>query len=158
MIFTGHAELTIDPKGRLAIPAKHRALLRPERDGTAWYCVPWRKGLLMLFTEGRFMTLAERGDATLTPQGEQAGAEANYFGLTERVEMDSAGRIVLPRLHQELTGLHAESGVVLIGAGPRLEVWEKSAWTQGLQQRFADLPGLMQRLESRGRSGEQKAT
>jgi MraZ protein len=149
MIFTGHAELTIDPKGRLAIPAKHRGLLRPERDGNAWYCVPWKRGLMMLFTEARFTSLAERGDATLTPQGEQAGAEANYFGLTERVEMDSAGRIVLPRLHQELTGLHAESDVVMIGAGPRLEVWEKKAWAEGLQQRFAQLPDLMRSLEQR---------
>ena len=98
MIFTGHAELTIDPKQRLAIPAKHRALLNPEKDGNAWYCVPFQKRL-MLYTQARFTELAEKGEATLTPREEEAGLEAAFFGLTERLEMDSAGRITIPRLH-----------------------------------------------------------
>jgi len=47
-----------------------------------------------------------------------------------------------------------ESDVVMIGAGPRLEVWEKQAWAEGLQQRFAQLPELMRSLEQR--SAEKK--
>jgi MraZ protein len=151
MIFTGHAELTIDAKQRLAIPAKHRALLRPERDGTAWYCVPWTGGKLMLYTEARFHELAERGRATLTPGEEEAGLEANFFGLTERLEMDSAGRISIPRLHLELTGIGNE--VVMIGSGRRLEVWDRQAWTAGLAERFRNLPGLVRKIEE-GRKPE----
>jgi len=151
MIFTGHAELTIDAKGRLAIPAKHRALLRPERDGTAWYCVPWSGHRLMLYTEARFVELAERGEATLTPGDEEAGVQANFFGLTERLEMDSAGRINVPRLHLELTKIGTE--VAIIGSGRRLEVWDQKAWTAGLEGRFEALPKLVQQLEGQRKTG-----
>jgi MraZ protein len=145
MIFTGHAELTIDAKGRLQVPAKFQRLLRPERDGSAWYCVPWRRHLLMLFTESRFQELAERGPATLTPPDAQASAQADYFGLTERVESDSAGRVMIPKLLLELTEMGSD--VVMVGAGPRLEVWDREDWSKGVQQRFASLPGVMRRLE-----------
>lgn len=145
MIFTGHAELTIDAKQRLAIPAKHRALLRPERDGVAWYCVPWSGGRLMLYTESRFTELAEKRRATLSPDEEEAGADANFFGLTERLEMDTAGRITIPRQHLSLTGIGTD--VVMIGAGLRLEVWDKQAWTAGLEDRFKGLPSLMRKVE-----------
>jgi MraZ protein len=145
MIFTGHAELTIDAKQRLAIPAKHRALLKPERDGNAWYCVPWSGGKLMLYTEARFQELAEGGRATLTPGEDEAGLEANFFGLTERLEMDTAGRINIPRLHLELAGIGTD--VVMVGSGRRLEVWNKQAWTAGLPERFANLPTLVRKIE-----------
>ena len=46
MLFTGHSEHTIDAKLRLAIPAKYRNNLTPERDGLAWFCVPWPGGVL----------------------------------------------------------------------------------------------------------------
>jgi MraZ protein len=149
MIFTGHAELTIDAKQRLAIPAKHRALL-PEGPGNAWYCVPWSKNRLMLYTQARFHELAEKGEATLTPGEEEAGLEANFFGLTERLEMDSAGRITIPRLHLDLTKIGTD--VVMIGAGRRLEVWDKKAWSPGLEDRFATLPGLIRKIEEQKRS------
>lgn len=147
MIFTGHAELTIDAKGRLFLPSKFRGILRPERDGTAWYCVPWRKHLLMLYTEARFQALAEQGPSSLAPPLEQASAQADYFGLTERIEMDSAGRMVIPKLHMELTEM--TTSVVLVGAGPRLEVWDQASWASGLQDRFRKLPDLMRRLENK---------
>src|SRR5947207_15740221 len=151
MIFTGHAELTIDAKQRLAVPAKHRALLSPEIDGAAWYCVPWSKKRLMLYTQARFTELAEKGEATLTPGEDEAGLEANFFGLTERLEMDAAGRITIPRLHLDLTKIGTE--VVMIGAGRRLEVWDKEAWSPGLEDRFASLPGLIRKIEELRRNG-----
>ena len=40
MIFTGYYEHTIDAKHRLAIPAKFRSRLDPQRDGTALVMVP----------------------------------------------------------------------------------------------------------------------
>jgi MraZ protein len=147
MIFTGHAELTIDAKQRLAIPAKHRALLRPERDGNAWYCVPWPSHALMLYTEARFQELAQKGNATLTPGEDEAGLEANLFGLTERLEMDSAGRISIPRLHLDLAKIGTD--VVMIGSGTRLEVWNREAWTAGLEERFRNLPALVRKIEGK---------
>jgi len=54
VLFTGHSLNSIDAKHRLSIPAKVRAQWKEERDGAAWYCVPWPGGILRLYTEAAF--------------------------------------------------------------------------------------------------------
>ncbi len=150
MLFSGHSELTIDAKLRLQIPAKYRNAWDEKRDGKAWYCVPWPGGILRLYSEVLFEGLAAqgaRGRPTLTPDQDAADLEADLFSLAERIEPDSAGRIVLSKVHMELTGLSAE--VVVIGAGNRLEVRDRGVWKQSLSQRFARLPALVAKIESR---------
>lgn len=148
MLFTGHSEHAIDAKLRLAIPSKHRSQVDPERDGAAWYCVPWADGSLRLYTERTFRDLAARMEQTLTPDADRAELDAVLFGLAERLEMDAQSRIVLPKHHLELTRL-AASEVVVIGAGNRLEVRDRAGWLAGQQERFAKLPTLVARIEAR---------
>lgn len=147
MLFTGHAELTIDAKQRLAVPAKYRNQWDDSRDGKAWYCVPWPGGILRLYTEHCFEGLAKQEHQTLTPDEDASDLEADLFSLAERIEPDSAGRISVPKQHLELSGLGTE--VVVIGAGNRLEVRDRAAWQQTLAQRFARLPTLVAKIESR---------
>lgn len=153
MLFTGHSEHAIDSKLRLAIPAKYRNQLVPERDGLAWYCVPWPGGVLRLYTERQFERLAAVGQDSLTPSEDQADVEAHLFGFAERLEMDAQGRITIPRNHLELAQIRGPD-VVIIGARNRLEVRERAAWEAGRQERFARLPSLIARIESQrqGRS------
>lgn len=153
MLFTGFAELTVDAKGRLAIPAKYRSQWMPERDGSAWFCVPWAEGrMLRLYTEGRFTQLSEAAPHSLTPGADEANLDADFYGLVSRIEMDSAGRIVLPRELTEMVGLGNE--VVVIGARNRLEVRDRAAWKASLQERFNSLPRLVERIEAK-RSGRE---
>lgn len=154
MLFTGHSELTIDAKLRLQIPAKYRNAWDEARDGKAWYCVPWPGGIVRLYSEACFEELAQQstsgGRATLTPDQDAADLEADLFSLAERIELDSAGRIVLPKQHLELAGLGGGgSEVVVIGAGNRLEVRDRAAWKQTLTQRFSRLPSLVAKIEAR---------
>lgn len=144
MIFTGFAEITIDAKQRLAIPAKFRALLNPATDGNAWFCIPWSGQGLMLYTEAMYHQLASRAEGTLTPGEDEQDFESSLFGLTERLEMDSAGRITLPKLHTDLTRLTSE--VVVVGSRYRLEVKDKATWIGGIQGKFERLPLQAQRL------------
>jgi MraZ protein len=148
VLFTGHSEHGIDAKLRLAIPAKHRSQVDAERDGPAWYCVPWADGSLRLYTERTFKELAARMDQTLTPDADRAELDAVLFGLAERLEMDGQNRIGLPKHHLELTGLSATE-VVVIGAGNRLEIRDRAAWLAGQRERFAKLPTLVARIEAR---------
>ena len=131
MLFTGEAELTIDAKQRLAIPAKYRSQWDPEKDGKAWICVPVKElGLLRLYPELSFERIARAqhaGKETLTPTTEQAEAEARFFSKAERIEPDSAGRLCLPKQHLDSVGLAGE--VVVIGARERPQGRAREAWT-----------------------------
>lgn len=148
MIFTGHAELNIDAKQRLAIPAKHRARLTPERDGTAWYCVPCGDKKLALYTEKRFEEIVEKGELTLTRNEAESMLASTFFGMCERIEPDAAGRIVIPRLHKDTAGLGDE--VVMVGCGKYLEIWDRAVWAAQFMNQFKNLPSLVNEVNNRG--------
>lgn len=152
MLFTGHSEHTIDSKLRLAIPAKYRSLLDPKRDGPAWYSVPYPDGVIRLYTSARFERLAELAPESLTPGEDEAELEAALFGAAERLEMDSAGRITVPRHHLTLSGVSGPD-VVIIGVRNRLEVRDRARWLAGQQERFARLPTLVARIEAKRARG-----
>lgn len=147
MLFTGQAELTVDAKQRLALPAKFRSRWDPERDGPTWYCVPWpHEGVLRLYTERRFEQMAERQEESLTPGQDVADLEATLFGYTEQLDVDSASRIRLPAWHIDLVKLPRE--VVLVGARNRLEIRSREAWVGRREDRFNELRQLVARLEA----------
>jgi len=115
------------------------------------YCVTWPTPSphLRLYTEARFLALSEaRPGDTLTPGEDVAGLESDYFGLAERIEFDSAGRLNLPKTHLELTGLGKD--VMLVGARDRLEVHDRETWQATLAERFRNLPNLVRRLSGGG--------
>jgi MraZ protein len=152
VLFTGHSEHTVDSKQRLAIPAKYRNQLDPQRDGQAWYCVPWPGGVIRLYTEKRFEELADQGPESLIPGEEEADLEARFFGFAERLEMDGQGRVAIPKQHLEMTGLNSPE-VVIVGARNRLEIRDRAAWKAGQQESFAKLPSLVARIEAKKRQG-----
>jgi len=147
LLFAGFALATIDAKQRLAIPAKWRNQWLEQRDGKAWFCVPWPSTGLRLYTEARFVTLAEQHEHSLTPAEEEADLDADLFGLAERLEMDGQGRIALPTAHLQLTGLGGE--VVVVGARNRLEVRERASWLESQSRRFNRLPSLVARIDAK---------
>lgn len=151
MLFTGYSEHTIDNKQRLAVPAKYRNLWTPERDGSAWISIPWPTGHVRLYTENYFNSAGSSGSNTLTPDRDTAELEARLFSLAERIEMDSAGRITLPKHHLELAGLKGD--VAVIGARNRLEVHDLTRWKAGSLQGFQSLQELVERIQSRSQPG-----
>lgn len=151
VLFTGQADVTIDAKQRLAVPAKYRQQLESASQGNAWISVPWPGGLVRLYPEARFAELAGASGGTLTPDRDQAELEAALFGFAERLEMDSAGRVVLPRGHLDMTGLTGE--VVVLGVRDRLEVRDRAAWKASGAERFNSLPELVARIQQRGLAG-----
>lgn len=147
MLFTGEFEHTIDAKNRLAIPAPIRAAWRTEEDGAGWFAVPWREGLIRLYTERDFRQRAASTSLTLTPDEDEAELQATLFGLSARVEMDQAGRIRLPDDMLRLTGLGPE--VTLVGARDRLEIRDRAAWRASRAERMKQMPTLMARISAR---------
>jgi MraZ protein len=146
VLFTGHSEHSVDAKLRLAIPARYRNLWDPVRDGSAWYSVP-STGLIRLYTERTFEKLADQGESTLTPDDETAKLEEALFGLAERLEMDSAGRVMLPRWQWEQSGL--PSDVVIVGARYKLEIHDAKLWLASRADKIKSLPSLIAKRDPR---------
>src|ERR1051325_9669734 len=84
MIFTGVSEHTIDEKNRVAIPAKHRSRLQPDRDSVG-FVIAMRQGdpALSLYTERVFERIAERDEPTFRPAKQRSDWELYFFSTDE---------------------------------------------------------------------------
>ena len=144
MLFTGYSENSIDSKGRLAVPFRYRDLWNPERDGKAWYCLPCSKSFLRLYTENYFESIGQTtGKPTLLPDRDTADREALLFSSAARIEMDSAGRIMIPKKQLDITGLKNE--VAVIGAGNRVEIHDLARWNARMEDPARSLEALIER-------------
>lgn len=133
MIFIGYHEHAIDAKNRLAIPAKFRSRLDPEKDGKGFVIVPGQPGdRLWLYTVRHFERLAERADSALIPDEDQLSFERVFFPLAEHSDIDGQGRILLPERMVKRAGLGKE--VVICGVRDHLEIRRREDFERELDE------------------------
>lgn len=141
MTFSGSSEHTIDDKNRLSIASKYRAELPP--SVRAWYCVPWPTGELRLYPEPIFLELSKQWEQSLAPSEDEAELVSTLFEFAEKLEMDSGGRIRLPKKHIKLVGIG--SAVAVTGANNRLVIRDLESWQAAERARFEKLSQLVTR-------------
>jgi MraZ protein len=124
-VFRGTAYLSLDAKGRLAIPAKQRERLLTVGDSSLILTVD-RARCLLLFPAPTWQVV-ERDLADLPAFDDAAIAVRRlYLGSAEDVEMDTQGRILLPSHLREFAGL--DKRVALVGQGLKFEIWDEQKW------------------------------
>ncbi|HVP10564.1 MAG TPA: hypothetical protein VMV94_05160 [Phycisphaerae bacterium] len=135
MIFIGSSQHSVDAKNRLAIPAKFRSRIDPERDGNGFVVICGQPSdRLWLYPERYFEALASRARSRLIPDGDQLRFDQLYFPSAEPAELDSQGRILIPERMLHAAGLGRE--VVICGVRDHLEIrrpedWEKESKEAG---------------------------
>ena len=137
----GEYNHTIDPKGRVIVPAKFRDAL-----GEHFVVTKGLDGCLFVYDEKEW-TLFEEKLKTLPITNKEARAFVRFFlaGAAE-VETDKQGRILLPSVLREYAEL--EKDVVLIGAGGRVEIWSKGRWDRTAQ--FDDVNEIAEHMLNLG--------
>jgi MraZ protein len=149
--FIGQAEVTIDKKSRLAVPAKFRTALESGNLGPGWISMPRGDGMLWLIPEAGFVKLSAGWGDSLIPDEDTAALQRMLFGSSEKVDMDATGRVTLPRRHLDLTGLDGE--VAVVGAMSHLEIHDRAGWLAREKERLAQLPSLIAKMSARRTHG-----
>ncbi|MDO4998084.1 MAG: division/cell wall cluster transcriptional repressor MraZ [Neisseria sp.] len=125
-MFGGVHELSIDSKGRLAVPAKFRDLLMRRYTPALVVTLDSREKLLM-YPESEWEQVAERLLALPVAGNEALQSFQNLLlHNAETLEWDSAGRILLPANLRKLVNFDKE--VCLAGRANRLELWGRANW------------------------------
>ena len=118
MIFQGVAALTLDVKGRLAIPARHReALLMVAKGALVLTAHP--DGCLLLFPAPVWEPIREKILKTSSFDRRTAPIKRVLVGNALDIEMDAAGRLLITpelRRHAQL-----EKSVCFVGMGSHFE-------------------------------------
>ena len=112
---------TLDSKKRLSLPAKFR-----KEVGRTVVVTRGLDHCLFLFPQKTWQEIA--GKLEQLPFGESTARGMSRFLLAGavEVEVDSAGRILIPDFLKDFAGLGAS--VVLAGVSDRVEIWNKKTW------------------------------
>ena len=120
-MFIGEYSLTVDEKGRLSIPVKFRVSLSRGAVVT--------RGLdsaLFLYTTKEWENLAVKlANLPISRANTRAFSRLMLAGAMD-VEMDKAGRIILPDYLREFAVIRKK--VVVAGLYNRLEIWDEDKW------------------------------
>jgi len=120
-MFFGQFDHNIDEKGRLTIPARYRDLLE-----SGAYITRGIENNLMVMRKEEFDLLYHK-IKTLSITNPQARDLARLiFGNAAMLELDKAGRILLPQFLREAA--HLDSTVKVLGIGPYFEIWSSENW------------------------------
>lgn len=136
-VFRSSSALTVDEKNRLLIPAAIRKLMKPEVDGHGFYLNVGRDGHLWLYGKQYYDTLAGQMEATLNPTPEQQAMNRRFFALTDELDWDKQGRVVLPEQKIRQVGLGKE--VTLVGSRDHLELWNRADWEKQQAAMYAEI-------------------
>ncbi len=145
-MFRGRYQHTVDPKGRLSVPAKFRDVLA-QYDGN-----------LVVVPDGECLEVHpleewQRMEAKLREQS-RFSAEVReisrlYISRAKDVTLDAAGRILLPPDARQQAGLEKE--VTLVGGGlPKFEVWDRARFEEYERTGQSKLASLFDKLASLG--------
>ena len=120
-MFLGQYAHSFDDKSRLTVPAKFR---EPLADGA--FVVQGLDNNLMVLTASAFETIYQRLMAMNMMDPAARALRRIILGNAAQLELDSAGRILIPQVLRDLAGLGNEA--VLVGQGDYFEVWQPDLW------------------------------
>ncbi len=125
-MFLGQFTHSIDSKGRITVPVRFRASLSSGAFVTQGF-----ERNLMVYTTESFGRLAQRASSLTTTDPEARAIRRVIFGGATEVNLDSAGRILIPTFLRDYATLH-DGEVTIVGAGEYFEVWDSDAWLRVL--------------------------
>lgn len=126
-MFRGATKVTLDAKGRMAVPTRYRERLAARCDGQLVTTVDLDYCLLIYplpdweDIERKLMRLPSLQDTTRSLQ-------RLMVGHATEVEMDGNGRILLSRELRDFAGLDRHA--MLLGQGNKFELWDEQTWKE----------------------------
>lgn len=120
-MFIGEYNHSLDDKGRVAIPAKFRAILKKGAVVT--------KGLdncLFLYSKEQFQKIAQKFSTLPISQAKARAFSRHMLAGAMAVDFDNQGRITLPEYLRKFSAL--KKGVIIAGLYNHLEIWDEAAW------------------------------
>ena len=126
-MFMGEVQHSLDDKGRLTIPARFRDLL----EGGAYITQGFDQNLMVWPESALEHILQTLGTKSITDPDTRL-LQRLIFSRGERLEVDGAGRILIPGFLRQFALLGSE--VVVVGVGKYFEIWSPELWGPQLTQ------------------------
>ena len=129
-MFRGAHKATVDPKGRLKIPAEFKDII--DRDyGPNFYVTSLRGDRTLVYPISQWERIEKKLAElpTMHPARNKFLDRTNYWG--QQVQMDSQGRILIPAQLRASAAVMGE--VAVMGYPDRLDVWKPERFAEYME-------------------------
>jgi len=128
MMFRGANTVNLDAKGRMAIPTRYRPAIVSQCEAQLIMTVDTEERCLLLYTLTDWVDIERKIEALPSFNQHSRRVQRMLIGYASDVEMDSAGRILVPAMLRKYAGLNKK--VVMIGQGKKFELWDETSWQE----------------------------
>lgn len=131
-MFRGFSTLSVDSKGRLAIPSRYRERLSSETGGYLVLTLnPMDRSLwLYPLIEWEFIETKLADLSDFEKQGRRT--KQMMRGYAADCQLDAQGRILIPQELRDYAQLKKQA--VILGQGNKFEIWDENAWREQRDQ------------------------
>lgn len=142
-MFQGHANTTIDEKGRIIVPAKFRKHIMPEANGVLNVTLG-RDKCVWLFPSYEWTKVLQTVQSTNPFTTDEVSMRRQMLFYADDLTVDSQHRILIPQEMLKIVGIKKD--VLLLGQIERIEVWNPQAYEKYLKDSPETYEGVMQKV------------
>ena len=135
-MFQGETAITIDDKGRLAIPTAFRDAVAKAGNRLVLTYNPFESGCLYLYPQPVWEQVRDQVNALPRTRSVNRQLQLKLVGAACFVEPDGSGRISIPASQRNACAL--EKRAVLLGMGDKFELWSEQAHHAQIRQTLGD--------------------
>jgi MraZ protein len=133
----GAAVITLDAKGRVAIPTRHRDALLD--GGKSIVLTAHPDGCVLIYPAPAWEPVRARVEGFPSFHPQASWWKRLLLGFEEHISVDSSGRILLPPALRQHAKLEREA--MMVGQGRYFELWDSGIWSAKLGQALAGASG-----------------
>ena len=136
-MFQGETAITIDDKGRMAVPTAHRDVVARECGNQLVLTYnPFESGSLYIYPQAIWERVRDQVNKLPKAKRVNRNLQLKLVGAATSVELDGNGRITIPASHRSAVGI--EKKAVLLGMGDKFELWSEQAHHAQIRQTVSD--------------------
>lgn len=136
-MFRGQSTISVDPKGRLAVPTRFRDALAalPSQD-LVLTLNPWDRAL-WAYPVAEWQTIETKLAALSDFDRQSRRTKQIMRGYAADCSCDGQGRVLLPAELREIAGITKQ--VTVLGQGNKIEIWDQATWQSEREQWLRDV-------------------
>ena len=125
-MFRGSNSVTLDARGRMALPARFRQVVLEHCDGQVVITIDLHERCLLLYPLPEWEKIESGLQSLANIQPSTRAIQRLLIGHATDVQLDGHGRVLLPPTLREFAGL--EKGLIVLGIGRKIEIWSEEHW------------------------------
>jgi MraZ protein len=125
-VFRGFSTVSLDSKGRLAIPSRYRDRLALAAEGRLVLTLNPLDRALWLYPLPEWEVIEEKLAALSDFDHRSRRAKQMMRGYASDCQLDGQGRILVPQELRELAAIRRQA--VILGQGNKFEIWDQTIW------------------------------